>query len=422
MISCSQMKAAIDISVLYIASAGIFYYRYNLVKAMLALPSLHEFVLLDYSPIEGWARNDPAEVKTLSATQADIRRVTGLKRRKLARVGFIQKHGLLPLANCIDHALDRSWRKLCEFDMNRRLRRHLADVEVFHSSDVLHAALPWAKNVATIHDLTPLLFPGYHTPLVRETQAKKLHFIEMQADAVIAVSESTKQDAVEHLGLDPLRVYVVHNGVDASFRPLPPTAVADTLRPLDLAPQEYVLHLGTVEPRKNLVRLIQAYHQVRQELSRLTPKLVQVGMKGWLHEDVLTQVHVLNLEDDVIFLGQVDSDLLPALYNGARLFVYPSIYEGFGLPVLEAMACGTPVITSNVSSLPEVAGDAAILVDPYDVTQIAEAIERMLTDEEQREMLSRRGLVRSAHFTWETAARKTLQVYEDITRNQAHRS
>jgi glycosyltransferase involved in cell wall biosynthesis len=411
------MKAAIDITVLYIASAGVFYYRYNLVKAVLALPSLHEVVLLDYYPIEGWARNDPAEVETLSATQADIRRVTGLKQRKLARVGFVQKHGFLPVAKRIDQALDRSWRKLCEFDMNRHLRRHLADVEVFHSSDVLHAALPWAKNVATIHDLTPLLFPGYHTPLVRETQAKKLHFIQTQADAVIAVSESTKQDAVEHLGLDPLCVHVVHNGVDASFRPLPPTAVADTLRSLDITPQGYILHIGTVEPRKNLVRLVQAYHQVRQELAQLTPKLVQVRMKGWLHEDVLTQVHTLNLEDDVIFLGQVGSDLLPVLYNGARLFVYPSIYEGFGLPVLEAMACGTPVITSNVSSLPEVAGDAAILVDPYDVTQIAEAIEQMLTDKDQRVMSGQRGLVRSAQFTWEATARKTLKVYEDVTRN-----
>jgi len=410
------MKVAVDISVLYIASAGVFYYRYNLVKAMLALPSSHELVLLDYSPIEGWARNEPEEVKTLLSAYTDIRRVAGLGHRKLARVGFIQKHGLLPLANRIDRALNRTWCKLCDFDRNRRLRKTLGDVDVLHSSEVLSCALPYAKNVTTIYDLTTVLFPDFHTDSVRELQKRKFRFAQTQADAVIAISESTKQDAVDYLGLDPARVYVVYGGVDSSYHPLPPAVMDETLRSVGLVSQEYILNVGTIEPRKNLVRLMQAYHRVRQ-VFRSLPKLVLVGMKGWLYEDVLTQVRTLDLEDDVIFLGRVEPGLLPALYNGARLFVYPSIYEGFGLPVLEAMACGTPVITSNVSSLPEVAGDAAILVDPYDVTQIADAIERMLTDEEHREMLSRRGLVRSTQFTWETAARKTLEVYEDITRN-----
>jgi glycosyltransferase involved in cell wall biosynthesis len=411
------MKIALDITVLYIAGAGVFYYRYNLIKAMLALPSPHELVLLDYSPIEGWARNEPEEVKALLATHAGIRRVTGLKHRKLARVGFIQEHGLRPLANRVDQLLDRSWRKLCEFETDRRLRKHLADVDVFHSSDVLHYALPGARNVTTIYDLTTLLFPEYHTALVRELQAKKFHFIQTQADAVIAISESAKQDTVDHLGLDPTHVHVVYGGVDSSYHPLPPTVVAETLGAVGLVPQEYILCVGTIEPRKNLVRLIQAYHQMRQKLPRLTPKFVHVGMKGWMYKDVLAQAHALDLEEDVIFLGRVESGLLPALYNGARLFVYPSIYEGFGLPVLEAMACGTPVITSNASSLPEVAGDAAMLIDPYDVTQIAEAMEQMLIDQDQRENLSRRGLNRAAHFTWEATAKRTLEVYETISRN-----
>ena len=411
------MKIAVDITVLYIAGAGVFYYRYNLIKALLALPSPHEFVLLDYSPIEEWVRNDPEEIKPLLATHADIRRVTGLKHRKLARVGFIQKHGLGPLANRIDQTLDRSWHKLCEFEMNRRLRRHLVDVDMFHSSEVLHCALPGARNVTTIYDLTTLLFPEYHTNLVRETQAKKFHFIQTQADAVITISKSAKQDVVEHLGLAPSQVHVVYGGVDSSYRPLPHTVVAETSSSVGLVPQEYILSVGTIEPRKNLVRLIQAYHQVRRKFPLLTPKLVHAGMKGWMYQDVLTQVHTLDLEDDVIFLGRVESELLPVLYNGARLFVYPSIYEGFGLPVLEAMACGAPVITSNTSSLPEVAGDAAILVDPYDVTQIAAAMEQMLTDKDQRDTLKQRGLARSAQFTWEATARKTLKVYEDISRN-----
>ncbi len=413
------MKIAIDITVLYIAGAGIFYYRYNLLKAMLALPSPHEFVLLDYSPIEEWVRNDPEEVKRLLAVHADIkvRRVTGLKHRKLARVRFIQKHGFQPLANRIDQFLDHSWRKLCEVEMDRCLRKHLADVDVFHSSDVLHRALPGARNVTTIYDLTTLLYPECHTDLVREFQAKKFRFAQTQADAVIAISKSAKQDTVNQLGLDPAHIYVVYGGVDSSYRPLPPMVVAETLSSVGLVPQEYMLNVGTIEPRKNLVRLIQAYQQVRRKHPQLVPKLVHAGITGWMYEDVLTQVHALDLEDDVIFLGRVESELLPALYNGAQLFVYPSIYEGFGLPVLEAMACGAPVITSNTSSLPEVAGNAAILIDPYDVTQIAEAMEQMLSDGDQRAALRQQGFARSAQFTWEATARKTLKVYEDISRN-----
>ncbi len=409
------MKIAFDISVLYIAGAGVFYHSYNLLKAMLALPTHHEFVLLDYFPVAGdWARNDPDEVKTLLLGPAHVRRVKGLKHRKLARVGFIQRHRLAPLADRIDHLLDSSWRKLMELETRRRLRQHLADVDVFHTSDVLNCALPWAGNVTTIHDLTALLFPEYHTALVRKAQAAKFRFVQNQADAVIAISNSTKQDIVEHLGLDPSRVHVVYSGIDASFCSLPPAYVADSLRSLGLTPQGYILHVGTIEPRKNLVRLMQAYHQVRQRLGRATPKLVQVGMRGWLYDDVLAQVHTLGLEDDVVFLGRLESGLLPSLYNGARVFVYPSIYEGFGLPVLEAMACGAPVVTSNTSSLPEVAGDAAIFVDPYDVAQIAGAMERMLTDEDQRALSRQRGLDRCAHFTWEAAAKKTLAVYESV--------
>jgi glycosyltransferase involved in cell wall biosynthesis len=141
-----------------------------------------------------------------------------------------------------------------------------------------------------------------------------------------------------------------------------------------------------------------------------------VGAKGWLYDRVFDRVHDLGLEDRVIFLGQVESRVLPALYNGARLFVYPSLYEGFGLPVLEAMACGAPTIASNVSSLPEVTGDAAVLVDPMDVPQIARDMGDLLQDGDQRDRLRQEGLKRAARFTWQAAARKTLAIYEQATK------
>jgi glycosyltransferase involved in cell wall biosynthesis len=408
------VKIAFDITILYIAAAGVFYYHHNLIQAMLALPSTHEFILLDYFPVEGeWARQNPPEVHRLLAKADDLRRVKGVKHRKLARVGFVRRRGLLPVANWLDRQLDGAWRGLTQFEMRRRLREHLADVDVFHTSDVVNCALPGAKSVTTIHDLTAVLFPQYHTRQVRETLAEKFRFAQTQADAVICVSESAKRDAVEYLELDPARVHVVHHGVDPSFCPLPPASVADALRPMGLMQEGYILHVGTIEPRKNLVRLVQAYQRLCQRL-QTTPRLVLAGMKGWLYEDVLTEVEALGLEDRVILAGHVDGELLPALYNGARLFVYPSLYEGFGLPVLEAMACGVPVVTSNTSSLPEVAGDAAMLVDPYDVTGIAEAMEQILGDNDRVTTLRRRGLARAARFTWEAAARETLKVYGKI--------
>jgi glycosyltransferase involved in cell wall biosynthesis len=409
------MKIAFDITVLYVAGAGVFYYRYNLLKAMLAGPPSHEFVLLDYVPIEGnWERHSSVEVDALLNTCVDTLHLQGPKHRKLAHVGLVHKLKLLEGAKLVDRFADPIWRKWIKLQMDRQIRKRLADVRIFHSSDVLNYALPGAKNVTTIYDLTALLFPECHTALVRQTMDRKFRFAQTQADAVIAISESTKRDAVKHLGLDPALVHVVYSGVDETYKPLPIDVVAQCLRPLGLVPQTYILHLGTIEPRKNLTRLLQAYGQLRRRFPKTVPKLVQVGMKGWMYEQVLAQVHALDLEDDVVFLGWVARDALPALYNGARLFVYPSLYEGFGLPVLEAMACGVPVVTSNTSSLPEVAGDAALLVDPYDVTQITEAMERLLVDQDLAQTLRQQSLTRAARFTWQACAAETLQVYEHI--------
>ncbi|MFC2037577.1 glycosyltransferase family 4 protein [Chloroflexota bacterium] len=415
------MKIALDISMLYIAGAGVFYHRYNLIRAMLALPSDHEFVLLDFFPIPGgWVRQNPPEVAILLSSGVNVQQVEGLKHRKLAHVGPFQGRWLSSLAAGLDRILDGTWGKLCSAEVDRRVRRQLAGADLFHSSEVLQVALPGAANVITIHDLTALLFPEYHTPQVRELQGQKLRFAQTEADVVIAVSESTKQDLVEHLGLDPARVHVVHNGADPSFRPLPPEVVASTLSPLGLALQQgsgralqdYILNVGTIEPRKNLVRLIEAYHRLRKESPRPVPKLVLAGAQGWLYDEVFEQIAALDLEGAVVYLGRVESEVLPALYNGARLFVYPSLYEGFGLPVLEAMACGVPTITSNRSSLPEVAGDAALLVDPQDVAQIAEAMGNLLENEGGREHLREQGFSQAARFTWERAAKETFAVYE----------
>lgn len=405
------MKIAFDITVLYIAGAGIFYYRYNLLRAMLSAG--HNFVLLDYAPIPNtWARNNPSEVDTLLTFEAELRRVAGLKHRRLAHMSIVHKLKLLALARQFDAWLEPVWEQALYQAMHWRLRTHLNDATVFHSSAVLQSALPGAKNVITIYDVTPLLFPQYHMMQVRRDQTRNFWFAKTQADIIFAISEHTRHDIITHLHVDPARVHVVYGGVDPMYQPLAAETVRQQLAPFGLTPQGYLLVVGTIEPRKNLVRLLEAYHQARQMLPHDVPPLVHVGAKGWFYEDVFKTVQRLNLEEHVTFLGRVDLEALPALYNGARLFLYPSLYEGFGLPVVEAMACQTPVITSNVASLPEVGGDAALLIDPHNTPRIAEAITTLLTDPAQCELMRQRGLVHARQFSWDAAAQKTLAIYE----------
>jgi len=229
---------------------------------------------------------------------------------------------------------------------------------------------------------------------------------------IIATSEATKRDIISHLGIPAHRVHVVYGGVDRAFRPIEHrAALAQTLAPLGLTPGGYILHVGTIEPRKNLVRLVAAYHQTRKAASSPAPKLVLAGDTGWQFKDVFGLVEALELKGEVIFLGKVPTDILPALYNGAVIFAYPSLYEGFGLPLLEAMACGAPVVASNTSSLPEVVGDAGVLIDPADTQALADALASLLNDAERRAGLSARGLTRARLFSWKRVAGEVLRIY-----------
>jgi glycosyltransferase involved in cell wall biosynthesis len=408
------MKIGLDVTILHIAQAGVFYYHYNLARALLALePAAHDYVLVDYEPNHGnWHR--PAELDTLGAPHARTLHLGGLRHRRLSRLAVMQRPPLEPLARVVDGVLLYPWGKAAEAVMRRQLDRHLADLDVFHTSDVLTYAPPGVKNVATIHDLTPLLFPELHTRETREIHSAKLNAAAERADAIIAVSESTRRDAVALLGLDPARVFTVHEGVDQAFRPLRNDEIRPVLARHGLEPGGYLLHVGTIEPRKNLVRLVEAYARLRRDVRPPAPSLALAGATGWLFREVFDRVKALGLHDHVRFLGQVSTAELPALFNGARLFVFPSLYEGFGLPVLEAMACGAPVITSNVSSLPELTDGAAVLVDPADSVGLAEAMGRLLEDAAERERLRAAGLTRAAGFSWEKAAWETVQLYQRI--------
>ena len=287
-------------------------------------------------------------------------------------------------------------------------------VDVFHAMNyLLTHPVRRAKRVVSIHDLTAILFPQWHpAQRVREMRAG-LRASAEAADGVIAVSRATKDDIVRHLAVDPERVAIVPLAVDSSFRPLPRAEVDAALAPFGLAYGAYLLFLGTLEPRKNLGRLLDAVVNAGADVG----PLVLAGADGWGNDELRPRIAELTRQGRVRPLGYVPGALRPLLLGGARVFVYPSLYEGFGWPPLEAMACGTPVVTSGISSLPEVVGDAALLIDPLDVDGLAGSIRRLWDDEALRRDLRARGLVRAREFSWERTARLTLEAYAAAMRS-----
>jgi len=284
-------------------------------------------------------------------------------------------------------------------------------VDLFHATDHLLPRLYRVKSVFTLHDLTFLVCPETSQTLNRWLRTLMIPRFLRAADAVIAASECTKRDAVRLCGLDERKIEVIYLGASPRFCPAAPDVMSVARQKYGL-PGSFILSVGTIEPRKNLTSLLEAYRTLRVE--GFEGKLVIVGKKGWLYEGFFRRLRELGLEDEVILTGFVPDEDLPALYSAADLFVYPSLYEGFGLPLLEAMACGVPVVCSSTSSLPEIAGRAAVMVDPLEISQLARALERVLGDSNLRASMHQEGLKQAAHFSWERTAKETLAVYRQV--------
>jgi glycosyltransferase involved in cell wall biosynthesis len=259
-----------------------------------------------------------------------------------------------------------------------------------------------------VHDLSFLHYPEHLTAEARRYYNDQIGWAVQRADALISVSHATKRDLVRRLGVAPPRVTVVHHGVDPAFQPLSEDAVQAVLDRHGLAPG-YLLFVGTWEPRKNLTGLLDAFAALRA--SGVDRELVIVGRPGWLYDEIFARVAALGVTDHVHFIERVPLSELVALYNGALLHTLPSFYEGFGFPALEAMACGTPTVVADRASLPEVVGDAGLLVDPEEPATLVAAFRRLHADPALWARLREAGLVRAATFTWGVAARKTLDVY-----------
>jgi glycosyltransferase involved in cell wall biosynthesis len=281
--------------------------------------------------------------------------------------------------------------------------------------DLLHATMnvaPWwtpCPVIVSIMDLAYIRYPHVH-PRGRRLYLTALSRLTVRrARAIVAISRFTGDEVERLLHVPATRIHVTYLGVDGDFRPLPPDQVTAFCRQRGL-PDHYLLYVGNLEPRKNLSRLVRAYASLRH----LDIPLVLAGARGWGYADLFRQVESLGLTRQILFPGFVPREELPLWYNGATALVYPSFYEGFGLPPLEAMACGTPVLTSNSSSLPEVVGEAGLQVPPDDVDVLAAALQRLVQDAELRADLRRQGLERARQFTWERMAQETAALYRRV--------
>jgi glycosyltransferase involved in cell wall biosynthesis len=375
------MKIAIDASSILPARTGIGNYTYHLIRELTARAPQHQFKLL----LNSYRHSLPLDAEFLLEAP-------NVRARRWRIPGPI---------------LWKSWRRL----RLPPLELLTGSFDLYHSTSSVIAPRLGGKCVVTIHDLYFERHPEHCDPLggiyLANTLRKRLQF----ADRIIAVSNTTKRDLIELYEVPPEKIDVIYEGVSDRFRPIEDRQLLDTFRNEYCLPEVYMLAVGTLEPRKNLEGLFRAYSHLKSIFSH-PPPLVVVGLRGWKTTGIYKTMVELGIEDDVIFTDYVHDEHMPLIYNAARLFVMPTFFEGFGLPVVEAMACGTPVACSDISTLREVAGEAALFFDPNDPESIAGTIRKFLSSKKKREQFAREGLERSTRFSWRLTARKTIRCYE----------
>jgi glycosyltransferase involved in cell wall biosynthesis len=356
--------------------------------------------------IAGWTKiSDPV---------TDSSQLTGLEfvifvqrsRLELLNIEEIPNLHLVVLPN-ISPSMRLLWEQI---SFPKLVKNHHLDL--LHS---LHYTMPLAypgRTVVTFHDMTFFLYPHHHTLPKRYFFRFFIRASSRQAVALIADSESTRQDAIRLVGVSPGKIFTVQLGVTQEFHPIRDNSILQQARQKYHLPEHFLLYVGMIEPRKNLPLLLQSFAAIAHQMPDY--RLVIVGPKGWMVDNMLQQTEQLNISDKVHFTGYVEQADLPLIYNMADVFIYPSVYEGFGLPVLEAMACGIPVITSNVSSMPEIVGDAGVLFAPNDSQDLARSLLNLINNPMDRQRLSLMGLERAASFTWNSTAEKTIAVYRHV--------
>ncbi len=282
-------------------------------------------------------------------------------------------------------------------------------LDLLHSMAFVTPIIAPCPVIVTVYDLSFLHFPEQFPRLQRWYLTSQTGRSCRQARRVITISEASRQDVHRFFGVPLTQIVVVYPGVDGRYRPLPAPEIA-AFRRREQLPERFVLHVGTLQPRKNIPVLLEAFAQLPDP----DLHLVLAGGKGWLFEDIFRRVQRLGLEQRVRFTGYVADEDLPLWYNAAALFVFPSVYEGFGMPVVEAMACGTPVVASRSSSIPEAAGSAGLLFDPQNAAELAERMASVLNDPALSATMQQQGVAQAANFSWEQAGRDTAVLYRQV--------
>ena len=351
--------------------SGVGHYTLELARALAILAPEHEFEIVSPGPFSSTETSSP----NLHFTDAHAR---GLKRRYWWPIG-------LPL--------------YC--------RR--ASFALFHGTNFDLPYWTTCPTVLTIHDLSLLLFPQTHQEHLVRRARRTLPLMARKATAIITPSKTVKREVCEHLGVSEDKVFAIPEAARSCFYPTSSSETEPVRQRLGIQPA-FILFVGTVEPRKNLMTLARAFERIARTHPKL--QLVIAGQKGWLSDDLMAYLEGSEIRDRVLFTGHLSDDDLRVLYSSCRVFVYPSLYEGFGLPLLEAMACGAPVVTSNRGSIVETVGNAARLISPTDSDDLAQAITTLLNDAREREHLSALGLEHAKKFSWERTAAATWEVYQ----------
>ena len=377
------MKIGIDISQI-VYRTGVSRYTEELVKSLIKLDKKNKYVLFGFS----------------------FRRKKELNNYHTTVCGNYCEGKIFPFPPTMMEIL---WNQLHILPIEKLI----GEVDIFHSSDWTQPPSNY-KKITTVHDLSFLRYPDSFPKKIINNHKRRLCWVKKECDMVIADSMATKRDLVELLGFDEKKIRVVYLGVSSKFKVKSSKlqSKVQSIKKKYKINGDYILSVGTLEPRKNLKRTIEAFNLIIKKKNNRTIKLVLVGKFGW--GENIRQSAINNQQLSIITTGYISDEDLAYLYQGARCFVYPSLYEGFGLPVLEAMAAGCPVITSNVSSLPEVAGEAAILVNPKKTSEIAQAINEIIAIPQLSQNLRKKGLVQVNKFSWQKTARETLRAYESL--------
>lgn len=381
----ASMKIAMNAVSLLSPATGIASYTRNLAEALLQTGQVEAFFFYGYS----WS--------------GDVRNVPMPALVPLKKV--VKK--IWPYPYEASRAFQQWW-------FQRGVNRNPADI--YHEPNYIPFRFD-GPTVITVHDLSHIRYAHMH-PAARVRIMNKLlpQAIETVSE-IIVDSHFVGREVIEQFGVAPGKVHAIHLGVSQDYRPRPIGEIAQRLAQYSLVPRSYILAVGTLEPRKNLIQAIDAYAGLPEAVRKATP-LAIAGMKGWLSEQLEARISQYESRGEVRWLGYVSADDLPLLYSGASMLVYPSLYEGFGLPVLEAMASGIPVITTDRASLPEVAGNVGIMVDPEDVEGLREQMRSLIEDREEAARRGVLGVERARQFTWQACAKKTLAVYKKAIRER----